>query len=108
MSFIALILKNLVRQRIRTGLTVLGISIGITTVVALGVVTGSMKASIGEIIRLGGADFMAAQEGAADLSFSTVPQEAVTSLAEVPGVARADRIVRMPDGRMVGEEVGSV
>ncbi len=35
MSFFALILKNLVRQRARTALTVLGISIGISTVVAL-------------------------------------------------------------------------
>ena len=45
MTFIALILKNIVRQRTRTFLTVLGISLGITTVVALGVVTESLKAS---------------------------------------------------------------
>ncbi len=90
MSFVALIIKNLVRQRIRTGLTVLGISIGITTVVALGVVTNSFKASAGELIRLGGADFMVAQKGAADLSFSVVPQEDVAALAAYPGVARAE------------------
>jgi putative ABC transport system permease protein len=74
MSFIALIIKNLVRQRIRTGLTILGISMGITTVVALGVVTSSLKESAGEIIRLGEADFMVAQEGAADLTFSLVDE----------------------------------
>ena len=34
MPFVLLILSNLLRQKIRTGLTVLGISIGITTVVA--------------------------------------------------------------------------
>jgi putative ABC transport system permease protein len=65
-SFMSLILKNLLRQRTRTILTVLGISIGITTVVALGVITDSLKATAGEIINLGGADFMVAQEGAAD------------------------------------------
>jgi len=37
MSFLSLIVKNLIRQRVRTGLTILGISLGITTVVALGV-----------------------------------------------------------------------
>jgi len=90
MSFFALILKNLVRQRVRTALTVLGISIGITTVVALGVITESLKATAGEIIQLGGADFMVAQEGAADLSFSIVEEEDAARLASHPGVERAE------------------
>jgi len=93
MSFIALILKNLFRQRVRTGLTVLGISLGITTVVAMGVVTTSLKGSIGEIIGLGGADFMVAQEGAADLSFSTLPEDTVPALAGVTGVGRAEGVL---------------
>jgi putative ABC transport system permease protein len=90
MTFFALIFKNLVRQRIRTGLTVLGISLGITTVVALGVVTNSFKKSAGEIIKLGEADFMVVQEGAADLSFSIVSQEDAAKLAEEPDVASAE------------------
>lgn len=90
MSFTSLILKNLLRQRTRTILTILGISIGITTVVALGVITDSLKATAGEIINLGGADFMVAQEGAADLSFSIVPEETAAELAERPDVARAE------------------
>jgi putative ABC transport system permease protein len=68
---------------------VLGISLGITTVVTLGVVTNSLKSTAGEIIRFGGADFMVAQEGAADLSFSVVAEDDVAALARVPGVARA-------------------
>lgn len=90
MSFIALIVKNLFRQRVRTSLTVLGISLGITTVVALGVVTESLKTTAGEIINLGGADFMVAQQGAADLSFSIVPQADVAALKDYPDVARAE------------------
>jgi putative ABC transport system permease protein len=89
-SFFALIFKNLIRQRVRTGLTVLGISLGITTVVALGVITHSFKVSAGEILRLGGADFMVAQEGAADLSFSTVPVSDVDPVRDYPGVERAE------------------
>ena len=92
-SFIALIFKNLFRQRVRTGLTVLGISLGITTVVAMGVVTNSLKQSIGEIIALGGADFMVAQEGAADLSFSTLPEDTEPALAGVAGVERAEGVL---------------
>ncbi len=93
MSFLTLILKNLFRQPVRTGLTVLGISIGITTVVALGVVTNSLKASAGELIKLGGSDFMAAQQGAADLSFSIVKEEDVRALGNEPDVERAEGIL---------------
>jgi putative ABC transport system permease protein len=87
MTFIALILKNIVRQRTRTFLTVLGISLGITTVVALGVVTESLKASSAQILKLGGADFMVAQEGAADLSFSIISEDDIPAIQATDGVA---------------------
>jgi len=93
MSFLSLIVKNLIRQRVRTGLTVLGISLGITTVVALGVVTHSLKASAGQILHLGGADFMVAQKGAADLSFSIVSEEDVAKLAQTPDVEYVEGIL---------------
>lgn len=93
MTFVALIFKNIVRQRTRTFLTVLGISLGITTVVALGVVTESLKASSGEILEIGDADFMVAQEGAADLSFSILPQEQIPAIAAQPGVADTEGIL---------------
>jgi putative ABC transport system permease protein len=93
MTFLGLILKNLFRQRFRTGLTVLGISLGITTVVALGVVTGSLKSTAGEIIRMGGADFMVAQEGSADLTFSVVTEADAEAIAGMPGVQRAEPVL---------------
>lgn len=93
MTFIALILKNIIRQRTRTFLTVLGISLGITTVVALGVVTESLKASSGQILKLGGADFMVAQEGSADLSFSIVPQDDIPAIQATQGVAGTEGIL---------------
>ncbi len=64
MSFLALIARNLIRQRTRTLLTVAGIGIGITTVVALGSITQGMKATSEDLLRAGGADFMVAQKGA--------------------------------------------
>jgi putative ABC transport system permease protein len=89
MTFAGLIVKNLLRQRVRTLLTVLGISVGITTVVALGVVTAGMKQTSGELIRTGGADFMVAQDGASDFSFSTVPESDWARIARRPDVAAA-------------------
>lgn len=93
MTFATLILKNLVRQRVRTALTVLGISLGITTVVALGVITNGLKATSAQIINFGGADFMVAQEGASDLTFSSVPEGDVTEVAAEPGVARTEGVL---------------
>ena len=89
MSFGVLILRSLVRQRIRTGLTLLGITVGITTVVALGAITGGFGQTAGQIIHTGGANFMVVQKGAADLSFSTVSTAEWRSVDAVPGVAVA-------------------
>ncbi len=65
----------------------IGIAIGITTVVALGVITEGVKESAGQILRVGGSDFIVAQEGTADLSFSNVSEEEWQQVDDLPGVA---------------------
>jgi putative ABC transport system permease protein len=72
MPFALLVFRNLIRQKIRTGLTVLGITIGITAVVALGIITESAKASTVELLRAGGSDFAVGRHGSADLTLSVV------------------------------------
>ena len=89
MTFLGLIVKNLMRQRVRSILTLTGIAIAITTVVALGVITAGMRATADAFVQAGTADFMAAQDGAADLSFSTLPESVVGEVAAVEGVAQA-------------------
>lgn len=89
MPFFMLIFRNLLRQRIRTLLTAVGISLGITTVVALGVVTNSFKATAEDILRAGGADFAIGQSGSADLTFSTLTQEQLEDVAAYPEVDHA-------------------
>ena len=51
MTFAALIVKNLFRQRMRTALTVVGIAVGIATVVALGVITSGLRAASTEFVK---------------------------------------------------------
>lgn len=92
-SFLALICKNLIRQPVRSALTVLGIGIGITTVVALGVITAGAKETAGEYLRVGGADFIVAQKGAADMSLSSLSTEDVARVASEPGVSGASGVL---------------
>lgn len=89
MTFTGLIVKNILRQRVRAILTLTGIAIAITTVVALGVITSGIKETANAFVRSGGASFMVAQEGAADLSFSTLPETVTSDIAAVPGVVAA-------------------
>jgi putative ABC transport system permease protein len=89
MTFSLLVLRNLFRQRVRTVLTALGIAIGIATVVALGVVMAGARSASAEFVNTGGADFMVAQKGASDLTFSAVPEAEWRQLAGRPDVVRA-------------------
>jgi putative ABC transport system permease protein len=88
MSFLALVARNLARHRTRTVLTVVGIGIGITTVIALGAITSGLKGASEQMAHAGGADFMVAQNGAADLTFSALAERDEQAIAAVPGVAR--------------------
>jgi putative ABC transport system permease protein len=82
MSFNALILRNMLRQRMRSSLTILGISIGIMTVVTLGAITEGMKATMEDLLRAGDADFMVGQKGSADFTFSIVSEEEWQGISE--------------------------
>ena len=57
MSFLKLILKNPFRSKSRALLAIIGIGIGIATIVALGAVTDGMIASADDILHAGGYDF---------------------------------------------------
>ena len=92
MSFTALVLRNLLRQRVRSALALLGIAIGITTVVALGVVTAGLKSAMADVVTAGGADFLVAQQGSSDLTFSTVTEAQARAIAQRPDVERADGV----------------
>jgi putative ABC transport system permease protein len=93
MSFLRLILSNLLRQKIRTSLTVLGISIGITAVVALGVITESaLNATLG-LITAGGSDFSVGRSGSADLTLSILTENDLNDVAAYDEVEHATPVL---------------
>jgi len=93
MPFFMLIFRNLLRQRIRTLLTAFGISLGITTVVALGIVTDGFKATAQQVLRAGGSDFAIGQAGSADLTFSTLTNDQLNAVAAYEGVEHATGVL---------------
>jgi putative ABC transport system permease protein len=101
MPFVLLVFRNLVRQKIRTGLTVLGISIGIAAVVALGIITNSAKAAGGELLRAGGSDFAVGRNGSSDLTLSTLTASDLEKVAVYPEVAHASGVLIDPSGPFV-------
>jgi putative ABC transport system permease protein len=88
MRFLALILRNVLRRRTRSAFTVLGISLGIATIVALGALMSGMTSSMEEVLKTGEADFSITQSGVADLSFSKIEANRTEEIAGLDGIER--------------------
>lgn len=79
-------MKNIWRKKIRTALTVLGISIGVATIVVFGLVISGMEEMMGGFLKPGGIDFSIAKAGSADLIVSFLSDEQVKKIKNVEGV----------------------
>ncbi|HLD03285.1 MAG TPA: ABC transporter permease [Candidatus Dojkabacteria bacterium] len=90
MTFLNIIVKNLWRHRIRTILTVLGISISISMVVAFGFINEGINNIFGDFIsNKGKTDFSVLKAGAADLILSYLSEEQVDQIRQTEGVEQA-------------------
>jgi putative ABC transport system permease protein len=86
MSFSRLVIKNPLRNKTRTALAVVGIAIGIATIVALGIITDGLKTSMEETLRAGESDFMVMESGVADMLFSSIDYKRVEELKNTTGI----------------------
>jgi putative ABC transport system permease protein len=86
MRFSTLIFRNLVRRRTRTGLTVVGLAIGISAVVALLGIAWGFERSFMVIYESKGIDLIVVRAGTSDRLTSNIEQSLGTRLAAVPGV----------------------
>ncbi|MHB8684886.1 MAG: ABC transporter permease [Dehalococcoidia bacterium] len=86
MPFLALIARNVLTRRVRAGLTGLAVAIAIMTVVALGVLTHSLRRTAISVLQTGSADFTVAQKGVSDVLYSSLDQAQVSRLTSYPGV----------------------
>lgn len=93
MPFALLVFRNLIRQKIRTALTILGITIGITAVVALGIFTESAKTTTLSTLRAGGSDFAVGRHGSADLTLSVLTGDDLEKVTRYPEVVHASGVL---------------
>jgi putative ABC transport system permease protein len=87
-----LVLKNLLRRKVRTGLTVAGVAIGVGLIVALLSITNGVKRTAAELIHVGRSDFGLFQSGAADLTRSLLPEDLARNVRGTEGVSQVARI----------------
>lgn len=89
MTFVGLILRNISSRPLRAVLTGLAVAIGVMAVVALGILTSSLKETATQILKVGDADFTITQKHTDDIINGTISQDDIAAIGKVPGVERA-------------------
>ncbi len=87
MSFIGLVAHNVWCKKLRSLFTAVAVAIGVMTVVALGIVTQSLKTTAAAVLHTGSADFTVAQRGASDILYSSMTHDQLLRIRRTPGVA---------------------
>jgi putative ABC transport system permease protein len=87
-NLLGLALRNLRRRPVRTGLSILGISLAVGGALALIALSRSIRDSSREAINELGDDFVVTQKGASDIFGGFIPESTVERVAAIPGVAR--------------------
>lgn len=85
-TFIGLIAHNLWTKRARTVLTAFAVALGVATVITLGVVTESLRASATAVLETGRADFTIAQKGVNGLLNSAINDSQIARIQKQPGI----------------------
>ena len=81
-----LILKNLLRRRTRTLLSILGIALGVAAIVAFNAVGRGFKESLNRYMRSTGADLLVVNRSALGPEYSRISREDVDRVRGLPGV----------------------
>src|SRR5664280_39016 len=95
MSFLSLVVKNPFRNKTRSALAIVGISIGIIVIVALGMVTGGLENSTQSTLKAGAAEITVIQTGSNSFgSGGSLNESLAASLLSINGVKDTTGILR--------------
>ncbi len=88
MSFTSLMVKNPFRNKTRAALSIVGIAIGIATIVALGMVTGGLQSSTQSTLKAGAAEITVTQAGSNSFESGggALNESLATDLQNITGV----------------------
>jgi putative ABC transport system permease protein len=89
-----MILKNLLRRKVRTLLTMLGISIGVAAIIGLGSMAEGLSAGYTSMITGAKADMVLSQPDAYDISMSTVDEEIESNLRGMAEISKVSGMVQ--------------
>ena len=89
MSFPWLIFHNVSVKKVRSALTAFAVAVGVMTVVALGVVTESVRTTAAGVLQVGAADFTVAEKNVSDILQSSLTDAQLGRVATVRGVRSA-------------------
>jgi putative ABC transport system permease protein len=87
MYFFEIVLKNLLRRKVRSILTVVGITVGIEAVVALVAISNGFVTNWTRMYESRGTDITVAKAGAIDIFTSIVDEKWLEDLKQLPGVS---------------------
>jgi len=106
MHFWQVILKNVWRRKLRSLLTGLGVSLAMTTLIALVGFASGLEQSTAEVYAGHRVDLVVSRAGVTERLTSSLPQSLAGRLAQLPGVAAINPsltdIVSFGEGSLVG------
>jgi len=91
---VRIILRNLLRRKTRTLLTVLGVCVGVTAIIALGALADGFRAGYGSMMSGSKADLVLSQPDAMDVSYSAVDESVGVVLGAMPEVKAASGMLQ--------------
>ena len=87
MRFSQFILKNVLQRKARSALTVLGVAVAVTAVVALVGIADGFERSFRDLYEKRGVDLLVVRAGAAERISSSLPEQVGEQIRQLPGVA---------------------
>jgi len=87
------ILKNLTRRKTRTLLTTAGIAIGVAMIVALGAMGEGLRTGYLTMFSGSGSDLTIMQKGAYDITISSVPEDVIAQIGQMPEIKAATGMI---------------
>jgi putative ABC transport system permease protein len=97
MSFLSLMVKNPFRNRTRAALAIVGIAIGIATIVVLGMVTGGLQSATTSTLKAGAAEISVTPVGSSNFGSGggTLNESLANDLLNISGVANTAGVLEL-------------